>query len=339
MNDLLSKHKVADASSAKGGAAVAMPKGAWPVMLTPFTQAGDIDWPAYDRLIDWYLAAGVSGLFSVCLSSELHTLSDAERVALAKHTVQRAGGRVPVIGVGASPAGAALATLADTVGRMKDTGLDAVVCLTNNFCPQDAPEEQWCNEVEALLERVDPAIALGIYECPLPHARNISASALGRLARTGRFVLTKDTCCDLPTIHSKIQAAQGTSLRFYNADARTLLASLNAGGYGYSGIAANYFPHLFSWMCAQYERQPELAAELDLFFKASTGVVHTLYMQAAKVYLQREGLELGLRTRVGEHVFTPEHIAALDALQREVKQWEERLNVDSPFAAVSSAVR
>ncbi|MEG1113335.1 MAG: dihydrodipicolinate synthase family protein, partial [Hafnia sp.] len=49
--------------------------GIVPVMLTPFTADEQIDYPALERLIDWYLAKGVDALFAVCQSSEMQFLS------------------------------------------------------------------------------------------------------------------------------------------------------------------------------------------------------------------------------------------------------------------------
>lgn len=310
----------------------AMPNGAWPVMLTPFTQDNRVDWAAYDQLIDFYLNAGVAGLFSVCLSSELYCLSFEERIELAKAARRRAKGRVPVIAVGLAQKSHNLGDIADAVQKMAETGVEAVVCLTNNFCAQSDGEDVWMSQVEKVLEQVDASIALGIYECPLPYARNISPKALAWLAGTGRFILTKDTCCNLETIRRKISGLHGSALRFYNADARTLFDSMRDGGNGYSGIAANFYPHLFSWMCAHHGEPGELAGQLSGFFNDSNALIHQKYMQAAKVYLHRGGLSIGPRTRVAEHEFPAETLAMLDALRREVEVWEARLGIENPFA-------
>ena len=40
-----------------------------PVMVTPYTQNGKIDLNGLERLIDFYMAAGVRGFFANCLSS------------------------------------------------------------------------------------------------------------------------------------------------------------------------------------------------------------------------------------------------------------------------------
>ena len=50
------------------------PKGVYPVMLTPFTEDNKVDYESLGRLIEWYIDAGVAGLFAVCQSSEMFFL-------------------------------------------------------------------------------------------------------------------------------------------------------------------------------------------------------------------------------------------------------------------------
>ena len=46
-------------------------KEMWPVMLTPFTERGEVDYNALERLIAFYEEGGCSGLFAICQSSEV----------------------------------------------------------------------------------------------------------------------------------------------------------------------------------------------------------------------------------------------------------------------------
>ena len=72
------------------------PNGMWPVMLTPLQQNGDVDYPALEELINWYIKEGSSGLFAVCQSSEMFYLSMEEREELTRFIKKAANGRVPV---------------------------------------------------------------------------------------------------------------------------------------------------------------------------------------------------------------------------------------------------
>src|SRR5271156_3697848 len=100
-----------------------LPAGLWPVMLTPFRSNGAIDWPAFERLVDWYVEAGASGLFAVCLSSGMFHLSEGERLERPRRAVLRVAGRVPVVATGTFGSGAGF------TNRMAATGVAAVVCL------------------------------------------------------------------------------------------------------------------------------------------------------------------------------------------------------------------
>jgi hypothetical protein len=42
------------------------PNGVWPTMITPFTADNKIDYPAMEKMIDWYMQRQVDGLFAVC---------------------------------------------------------------------------------------------------------------------------------------------------------------------------------------------------------------------------------------------------------------------------------
>ena len=76
-------------------------KGVFIISITPFTADGKIDWASTDRLIDFYLERGVSGVTILGILGEAHKLTDSESLAFAQHYLKRIDGRVPVI-VGAS---------------------------------------------------------------------------------------------------------------------------------------------------------------------------------------------------------------------------------------------
>ena len=47
--------------------------GVFTALVTPFDAAGAIDWPAFDRLIDRQLEAGIAGLVPVGTTGEAAT--------------------------------------------------------------------------------------------------------------------------------------------------------------------------------------------------------------------------------------------------------------------------
>lgn len=272
-----------------------IPNGVWPTMVTPFTEAGEIDEVALAHLVEWYLARGVRGLFAVCQSSEMFFLSLAERVALARAVVRLVDGRVPVIASG--HVSDTLPAQVDEVCRVAETGVNAVVLVTNRFAAAEESGDVWLRNLERFLAQVPDDIALGFYECPYPYKRLLTPELLAWCAETGRFRFLKDTSCDLDQMRAKQAAVAGTSLKIFNANAATLLASLKFGIAGYSSVMANFVPQLYVWLCENWALEPEKAARLQDFLGFASLLERQAYPVTAKYFLQLEGLPLTLHTR------------------------------------------
>ncbi len=280
-----------------------LPRGVWPVMITPFCEDRSIDWQGVDALTDWYIRSGGAGLFAVCLSSEMYELTADERLQLARRVVERAAGRVPVVASGTF--GGALGAQAEFVRRMAGTGVSAVVVLTCQLAGQDQDDDEWRASAEVLLARTGE-IPLGLYECPVPYKRVMSPALMRWAGHTGRIFFHKDTCSQIEPIRTKIAAVRGTPFRFFNANAASLLESLQAGGDGYSGIAVNYFPQLYVWLCRHFQDQPEQAERLQRFLSVAEAVVRYKYPASAKTFLALAGLGITPVCRVENEPLTEE---------------------------------
>jgi 4-hydroxy-tetrahydrodipicolinate synthase len=280
-------------------------------MLTPFTGEGAIDWEGVDALTDWYIESGVAGLFAVCASSEMYHLTEGERYALARRVVKQADGRVPIVASGTF--GGSPDIQAETVMKTAETGVDAVVALVCQIVPEEASDVEWKSEMERLLV-LTGEVPIGLYECPGPYHRLLSPEVLGWCATTGRFCFIKDTTCDMDLILPKLASVQGKGLKFFNANTPTLLDSLLAGGDGYCGTAANFYPDLFSWMCHYYENEPELAADVQRFLSVANKVAGYKYKSSAKLYLSMLGLPILPICRDQEEIFRAEDHVTLQHL-------------------------
>jgi len=136
--------------------------GVWPVMITPYTDNGAIDYNALETLIHWYEERGVDGLFAVCQSSEMFYLSQKERVELARFVNRNA--KVPVVASGHISYD--IDDQVEEVNRIADTGVDAVILITNRFAEENAPAAIWKKNLDYLLARIPEDVSLGMYECP-----------------------------------------------------------------------------------------------------------------------------------------------------------------------------
>ena len=275
-----------------------IPNGVWPTMLTPFTDDYEIDYEALERLIVWYLGHGVAGLFATCQSSEMFYLSLAERQALTsfvqQQVQQQAQERVPVVA-----SGHISDNIEEQLTELKtvaDTGVAAVVLVTNRLAAADESESIWQRNAEIILNAL-PNTPFGLYECPQPYKRLLSPDLLRWCAQTGRFFFLKDTCCDIPQLEAKAAVVAGSSLKLFNADEPTLLGSLPLGIAGYSGIMANFHPQFYVWLLKNWAQEPQKAQDLHQFLSEAKESIKNLYPLNAKYYLTVEGIINGFQSR------------------------------------------
>ncbi|MFD0710964.1 dihydrodipicolinate synthase family protein [Paenibacillus sp. GCM10027626] len=270
--------------------------GVFPTMITPFKENKEIDYTALEQFVEWLIGHGVQGLFAVCQSSEMFALSLEERVQLARFVAEKAAGRVQVIASG--HISDANADQVEEIRRISSTGIDAFVLVSNRLAAADESEEVWKRNAEMILSAV-PDVAFGIYECPYPYKRLLSPELLKWCAETGRFLFLKDTCCDPEQLEAKLNAVQGTRLKLFNANAATLLKSLDMGASGYSGVMANFHPDLYVRLLQLQRSHPENAARLQQFLGLASALERQPYPLNAKYYLSLEGLPIGLQGRSG----------------------------------------
>src|SRR5688572_4195166 len=80
-----------------------MISGSIVALITPMTDAGDVDWRALEQLVEWHIAEGSHGIVAVGTTGESATLNVAEHCAVIKRIIEQVRGRIPVIaGTGAN---------------------------------------------------------------------------------------------------------------------------------------------------------------------------------------------------------------------------------------------
>ena len=290
-------------------------------MLTPFTDANTVDYGALRELVEWYIARQVDGLFAVCQSSEMFQLSLEERVGIASCVVKQTAGRVPVIAAGHIADD--MADQIEEVRAISDTGVNAIVLVTNRLAGEEESDDVWKRNAEILFDEL-PDILFGFYECPYPYKRLMSPELLAWCASTERVLFLKDTSCNIEDMRAKVEAVKGTDLKIFNANAATLLETLKLGVSGYSGVMANFHPELYVWMSRQWSRETQKAEQLQDFLGVASLIERQLYPINGKYYLQLEGLNMTLNSRVKDaSQFTPAERFEVKQLRRMTERYRD----------------
>ncbi len=313
-----------------------LPGGLWPVMLTPFLENNQVDYDGLEHLTHFYLQHGAKGLFANCLSSEMYQLTDEERLKIIRTVIKVSGNKAPVIATGTLTSN--IQHNADFVSKVHDEGVAAVIIITNLFAEMEDSETTFKKNIETLLQKTGN-IPLGLYECPVPYKRLLSAELMYWLAGTKRFFYHKDTSCNAEAINKKLEAIKGSPLFLYNANTATALSSLENGARGFSAIGANLYPELYSYLFHEFETQgssPELK-QLNQQLTIMDTVVDLCYPFSAKFFLQKRGIPISTQCRIPYQKPKAENFIKLNTLMQVFQRVSEKLQIDAAGVPVGKA--
>jgi 4-hydroxy-tetrahydrodipicolinate synthase len=297
-----------------------------PVMLTPFNLKAKVDLDVISTLVDFYLAAGVKGLFANCLSSEMYSITEDERLEITRHIVKYVNGRVPVVATGSF--GLKIEDKAEFSKRIFDTGIDAVILITGHYANIDDSDDILLRNFDKMFGLTDD-IPMGLYECPAPYKRIITPAVFKALLATDRLVYHKDTSIELAQVKAKLDLIGDSRLEFYDAHTPNAMHSLQMGAKGMSSISGNFYPEVLVWMCNN-ATNPEKQEQVQWLQSELTRVdplIHQAYPQSAKYFLQKRGLPIRTISRAHALELTPQQKETLHGIHESFKGWCEKLEI------------
>ncbi|RFS21926.1 dihydrodipicolinate synthase family protein [Chitinophaga silvatica] len=297
-----------------------------PVMITPFNLKAQIDLGAVEALVDFYLEAGVEGFFANCLSSEMYSISEDERLELTQHVVRYVNGRVPVVATGSF--GLTINDKSIFTKKIYDTGVDSVIMITGHFANVDESDD-------ILLERFDQLfsqtgnIPLGLYECPAPYKRVITPAILKTLLSTNRLIYHKDTSCNVDQVKAKLDVVAGSRLEFYDAHTPNAVPSMQMGAAGMSSISGNFYPEILVWLCKNVldVNKQEEVNWIQSELRRVDPLIHVAYPMSAKYFLQLRGFPVRTISRAHALELTPEQKQTLQQIHRDFLGWCDKLQI------------
>ena len=98
-------------------------KGVYLITVTPFTDSGALDLASTDRMVDFCLEKGVTGLTVLGIMGEATKLTAEESRVFVKQVLARVAGRVPVVVGASAPGFAPMAELTDSVMSLGASGV------------------------------------------------------------------------------------------------------------------------------------------------------------------------------------------------------------------------
>ncbi|MHA6529196.1 4-hydroxy-tetrahydrodipicolinate synthase [Paenibacillus sp. BAC0078] len=200
-------------------------------MVTPFDGAGEINWEAASRLVDYLIEEQKSEALVVCgTTGESPTLSDEEKLELFAFVLEKAAGRCKII------AGTGSNNTRHSIHLTKEAekiGVDGVLLVVPYY---NKPNQEGLYQHFAAIAG-ETSLPVILYNVPSRTGVSMSAKTTLRLAEIPNIVATKE-CASVDQV-TLIAAACPPDFRVYSGDDSAGLAALAVGGYGIISVASH----------------------------------------------------------------------------------------------------
>src|SRR5262245_34533147 len=254
-------------------------------MVTPFTDAGDLDLDGAAALARWLVAQGNDGLVLAGTTGEAPTLTDDEKVALWRAV--RDAVDVPLL------AGSGSYDTRHTVElsqRAAETGVDGLLVVSPYYNrPPQAGIEAHFRAVAAATD-----LPVVMYDVPSRTARAIAVDTIVRLATEVPTIVGLKDARGNPGEAARIVAGAPHDFDLYSGDDSLTLALLAVGAVGVVGVCTHWSAGLHAEMIAAHgkgdiDAAREINARLGPSFAVETSEtwVHTGAAKAALELLGR----------------------------------------------------
>lgn len=179
--------------------------GVFVIAATPFTEDGALDLASTDRMVDFYLETGVTGMTILGIMGEAPKLSGEESRSFVKRVLARIDGRVPVI-VGVS--GAGIDPMKALTAEVMDAGAAGVmVAPMQGMGPEDRIEGYFGQVCKAL----GPDVPVCLQDYPQTTGVRMSVDSILKIARDNpQVVMLKHEDWPGLTKLSRVRAETGT---------------------------------------------------------------------------------------------------------------------------------
>lgn len=213
-------------------------QGSFTALVTPFKD-GEIDWPAFETLVERQIKAGSHGLVPCGTTGESPTLTHEEHKQVVERCIDLSAGRIPVIaGTGSNSTHEAI----DFTRHARQASADAALVVTPYY--NKPTQEGLYQHYKAIAEAVD--IPVIIYNIPGRCVINMEIDTMARLAADfDNIIGVKDATDNLGNITAAIEKI-GPDFCQLSGEDHNIYDFLECGGKGIISVTANVAPQ----MCA-----------------------------------------------------------------------------------------
>ena len=151
--------------------------GVYIISATPFTETGELDLASADRLVEFYLEKGVTGMTILGMMGEAPKLASDESITFMRHMLKRVNGQIPVI-VGVSSPG--FDNMANLCSSSMEAGAAGVMIAPSAGL---TTEDKLYNYFAEIFERLGPDTPVCYQDFPMTTGVHVSARLFNQMVR------------------------------------------------------------------------------------------------------------------------------------------------------------
>jgi 4-hydroxy-tetrahydrodipicolinate synthase len=231
-------------------------KGSGVAIVTPFNNQG-VNLEKLGELIDWHLSNNTDAIIVCGTTGEASTMSEEERKATIKYTVDKVNKRVPVIaGTGSNNTSASvhMSKWAESIG------VDGLLIITPYY--NKTSQKGLIAHFGEISKNVKVPIIL--YNVPSRTGMNIQPKTLKTLCNFDNIIAIKEASGDMSQI-AQYKALCGDRIDIYSGNDDQIIPILALGGAGVISVLANILPKQVHDICENFfNKKLDIALKLQL---------------------------------------------------------------------------
>ena len=263
-------------------------KGSGVAIVTPMKENGEVNYDAYEALLEDQIANHTDAVMTCCTSGEAPTLDDAEHLEVIKFTVDVVKGRIPVIaGTGSNNTAHAI-MMSEEAEKLGADGLLLVTPYYNKATQNGLVEHYTAIASATKL----PCI---LYNVPSRTGTKIQPATMVEIAKKNANVRAiKEASGDFSAIAELANLSDG-SIDIYSGNDDQVVPLMSLGGIGVISVLANVAPretHDMTQYCldGDFAKAAEIQIRALPLIKALFCEVNPIPVKAA---LNMQGFQVG----------------------------------------------
>lgn len=260
--------------------------GSGVALVTPFNENNEVNFEKLRELLEFHIANRTDAIIVTGTTGEGSTMSDEEKLAVIKFSVDVAGGRIPII------AGTGSNNTKHAVWLSKEAeklGADGLLVVTPYY--NKGNESGIYSHYKAIAESVKIPIIL--YNVPGRTGVNMSVNLIKILSEIENITGIKEASGNIS--YAAEIAREVPELDLYSGNDDMTVPLLSIGGKGVISVSANIIPEtVHNMVMAFFNRDIDKARELQLKYN---NLVNSLFIEVNPVPIKEAmnflGYEVG----------------------------------------------